>query len=144
MDLLEAYLAVSFVGNEGRSWNEMERLRAIVVVDDRCARRLAKFLEIEAPSQINPGTCRCMRVIRTCMEEREWTSKQGNGIVTNRIIINIGETSKQRDQCFSGIEVDKLITTSQYNGSREEWRSAGGGMGRSRKKCWTPGRNRRT
>lgn len=59
--------------------------------------------------------------------EREWTGKQGNGIVTNRIIINIGETSKQRDQCFSGIEVDKLITTNQYNGSREEWRSAGVG-----------------
>lgn len=31
--------------------------------------------------------------------------------MTNRIIINIGGTSKQRDQCFSGIEVDKLITT---------------------------------
>ena len=41
----------------------------------------------------------------------EWTGKQGNGIVTNRIIINIGGTSKQRDQCYSGIEVDKLITT---------------------------------
>ena len=59
-----------------------------------------------------------MRPIRTNIYPRTegWTGKQGNGIVTNRIIINIGGTSKQRDQCFSGIEVDKLITGKQYSG----------------------------
>ena len=65
-------------------------------------------------------------------EVDERASKQGNGIVTNRIIINIRETSKQRDQCSSGVEVDKLITTNRWG-----WRAAGGpggegGRGRSR------------
>lgn len=65
-----------------------------------------------------------MRPIRTNIYPRTegWTGKQGNGIVTNRIIINIGGTSKQRDQCFSGIEVDKLITGKQYSGSYRGYR----------------------
>lgn len=89
------------------------------MVDDRCVHRgLAKFLEIGAPSQINPSHAGVyMTYTNTYPSTEEWTGKQGNGIVTNRIIINIRETSKQRDQCFSGIEVDKLITTNQYSGS---------------------------
>lgn len=49
-------------------------------------------------------------------------SKQGNGIVTNWIIINIRETSKQWEQRSSCIEVDKLITTNQWR--KQEARGA--------------------
>lgn len=53
----------------------------IVVADDRCVRRLAKFLEIEAPSQINPGhagVCELYERVYTGMEERERESGRAN------------------------------------------------------------------
>lgn len=73
------------------------------------------FKQIDAANQIIPlqvSWCRGSTGV----------SKQGNGIVTNWIIINIRETSKQWEQRSSCIEVDKLITTNRWR--KQEARGA--------------------